>query len=281
MKIIVCNMKYIFQKVITAIFVAIMLISVFTSSLTGQNLAENADVSQIFRPTAEIIDSGSIQELLDALLLPDDPVDVERIEVIDITNNGFGPDDMLVIHPSMNMYIIEQPDPDIAEIMRSWNFEEQQRDASNELSADYFYPEGADTLDLDLISEEQMMDLVQNSILSDLLESLNRNYDALPISLRLERDQQGFTFQMWDYEREAFSFTPRPPATPDSIGVHDMMYVLYSDSTIVADTTYYDLMYINRTVENTIYLPEEDEVITNRFDTIRLPGIPQSRARMD
>lgn len=260
---------------------AIILFSTVTITLSAQNLANRADVSQIFRPSAELTDTESIRELLSGLILPDDPSEVERIEVIDITNNGFGPDDMLVVHPSMNMYIIEQPDPDIAEIMRSWNFEEQQRDASNELSADYFYPDGADTLDLNLISEEQMVDLVQNSILSDLLESLNRNYNAMPISLRLERDQEGFTFQMWDYQREAFSFSPRPPATPDSIGVHDMMYVLYNDSTIVADTTYYDLMYINRTVENTIYLPEEEEVITDRFDTIRLPGIPQSRARLD
>ncbi|WP_340106288.1 Sec7 domain-containing protein [Rhodohalobacter sp. 8-1] len=242
---------------------------------------ENANVSQIFRPTAELTQQDAIREFLSGLLLPGDAQDIERIEVVDITNNGFGPDDMVVVHPSMEMYIIDQPDPGISEIMRSWNFEEQQRDASNELSADYFYPEGADTLDLNFVSEEEMMDLVQNSILSDLLESLNRNYNALPISLRLERDQEGFTFQMWDYQREAFSFSPRPPATPDSIGVYDMMYVLYSDSTIVADTTYYDLMYINRTVENTIYLPEEDEVVTDRFDTVRLPGIPRSRARLD
>lgn len=280
MKNITYMMKYLLQKNFATTLGAIILFSIVTTSLSAQNLADRAEVSQIFRPTAELTDSESIEELLGALILSDDPSEVERIEVIDITNNGFGPDDMIVVHPSLNMYIIDQPDPDIAEIMRSWNFEEQRRDALN-LSADDFYPEWADTVDLDLISDEQMIGIVQNSIISDLLESLNRNYNAMPISLRLDRDEEGFTFQMWDYQREAFSFSPRPPAAPDSIGVYDMMYILYSDSTIVADTTYYDLMYINRTVENTIYLPEEDEVATNRFDTLTLPGIPRSRARLE
>lgn len=249
-----------------------LLLSVVSSPVNSQNLSENPEVSQIFRPIAEVTDLESIEVLIEDFFLAVDPAEVEKIEIIDVTNNGFGPDDIMVIHPMMDVYVLDQPSPAVAEIMRGWNFEEQQRDATNELSSDYFYLEGADTLDLNLISDQQMMELVQNSIISDLLATLERNYNAMPISLRLERDQLGFTFQMWNYEREAFSYTPRPPATPDSIGVHDMMFVLYSDSTIVADTTYYDIMYINKTVEETIYLPDEDRVITNQFNTRNLPG---------
>ena len=264
------------QSIITLIsskFLLIgLLIGVVSTPVNSQTLSDDPEVSQIFRPIAEVTDLESIEVLIEDFFLAVDPAEVEKIEIIDVTNNGFGPDDIMVIHPMMDVYVLDQPSPAVAEIMRGWSFEEQQRDASNELSSEYFYPEGADTLDLNLISDQQMMELVQNSIISDLLATLERNYSAMPISLRLERDQLGFTFQMWNYERDAFSYTPRPPATPDSIGVHDMMFVLYSDSTIVADTTYYDIMYINRTVEETIYLPDEERVITNQFETHTLPG---------
>ena len=270
--------KYFLRRILLLLYLLL-----YTAiSLMGQNINQNVNVTQVFRPTAEIVDSQLIEQFLEGLILAEDPSEVEKIEILDITNNGFGPDDMVVIHPSLNIHPIDQPDPSLTEIMRSWSFEEQQRDGINELSADYYYPEEADTLDLSLMTSDQMIELAQNSILSDLLESLKRNYESMPISLRFERDEEGFTFQLWNYQENAFSFKPRPPAVPDSIGVYDMMYVLYSDSTIIADTTYYDLMYINKTVENTIYLPEEREVITNKFNTQSLPRLQfNGRARID
>ena len=273
----------IFYKYFVNRILLLLLLMICTAvSLMGQNINQNVNVTQVFRPTAEIVDSQLIEQFLEGLILAEDPSEVEKIEILDITNNGFGPDDMVVIHPSLNIHPIDQPDPSLTEIMRSWSFEEQQRDGINELSADYYYPEEADTLDLSLMTSDQMIELAQNSILSDLLRSLNRNYESMPISLRFERDEEGFTFQLWDYQENAFSFKPRPPAVPDSIGVYDMMYVLYSDSTIIADTTYYDLMYINKTVENTIYLPEEREVITNKFNTQSLPRLQfNGGARID
>lgn len=241
-----------------------------TGVVYSQGLNRTPDVTQTFRPIAEITDPGSVETLIDAYLLTDDPAEVEMIEIIDVTNNGFGTDDIMVVYPSLNVYSLENsPGSEIEEIMRGWSFSDQRRDNLNR-PADTFYPAYADTLESWQLDEPQIV-LVQNSLIADLLESLNRNYLADPISIRFERDDEGFTFQMWGYEENAFQFTPRPPATPDSIAVHDLMYVLYSDSTIVADTTYYDLIFVNRTIEDIIYMPGKEGQF-QPFNTASLPG---------
>jgi len=256
------------------IFYLSLIVTVLSvSKLSGQDLSVSAEVTQIFRPVAVIEDPASIELILDAYLLIVDASEVEKIEIIDITNNGFGNDDFLIVYPSLEVFELIDTPPEVEEIMRGWSFDEQQRDGLN-LDPDYFYPHHADTLESWEL-EETDMELVQSSLISDILLSLNRNYNELPFSLRLERDEDGFTFQMWNFDEDAFRFTPRPPATPDSIAVHDMMYVFYSDSTIVADTTYYDLIYMNRTIEDVIYLPGNEER-HRPFETRNLPGVPSA-----
>ena len=252
------------------IFYFILIVGVLSvTKLSGQDLSLSAEVTQIFRPVAVIEDPASIELILEAYILTVDASEVEKIEIIDITNNGFGNDDFLVVYPSLEVFELINTPPEIEELMRAWSFAELRRTGLN-LDPDYFYPHHADTLESWQL-EETDMQLVQSSLISDILLSLNRNYNELPFSLRLERDEDGFTFQMWNFNENAFRFTPRPPATPDSVAVHDLMYVLYSDSTIVADTTYYDLIYVNRTIEDIIYLPGREDQFRS-FETRNLPG---------
>ncbi len=259
-------MKIYIERIIYLLLIFLVL---SVSNSNSQDLTRNPEVTQIFRPIAVINDPGSIETLLDAYLIAINPSDVEMLEIIDVTNNGFGPDDIMVVYPMLEVFYLEGAPPDVEEIMRGWSFEDRRRDSDN-LPADYFYPAHADTLESWEIEESEIV-LVENSLISDLLASLNRNYNTDPISILFERDSDGFTFQMWRFDENAFRFSPRPPATPDSIAVHDLMYVLYSDSTIVADTTYYDLIYVNRTIEDIIYLPGREDQF-RPFETRSLPG---------
>jgi len=259
-------MKIYIERIIYLLLIFLVL---SVSNSNSQDLTRNPEVTQIFRPIAVINDPGSIETLLDAYLIAINPSDVEMLEIIDVTNNGFGPDDIMVVYPMLEVFYLEGAPPDVEEIMRGWSFEDRRRDSDN-LPADYFYPAHADTLESWEIEESEIV-LVENSLISDLLASLNRNYNTDPISILFQRDSDGFTFQMWRFDENAFRFSPRPPATPDSIAVHDLMYVLYSDSTIVADTTYYDLIYVNRTIEDIIYLPGREDQF-RPFETRSLPG---------
>lgn len=194
------------------------------------------EVSQIFRNIAVVTDKESIDILLADFLIPEDVENVEKLEIIDVSNIGFGRDDIVVVFPSMNVYILDQPSEEISRVMRSWGIQEQRRDASIELTSEYFYPGSTQSIPESELQDQQI-DLVQRSIISDLLESINRNYLDPDISLRFERDDEGFTFQIWNYNDEAFSYSPRPRTAPD--------------------TVMYDLMYINKTIQEVIEVPSE------------------------
>ncbi|MDI6401634.1 hypothetical protein QLX67_06480 [Balneolaceae bacterium ANBcel3] len=249
---------------------SILIVSIFTLLFINiplskaQSSFESPEVSQIFRNIVEITDESSIQIILDDFFITENVEDVERIEIIDISDVGFGSNDILVIYPSRNVYVLDQPSPSLLEDMRTWSITEQRRDGLNTLSADYFYPHHADTLDRSEISETEM-ELVMGSMISDVIESVNRNYHDMPISMRFERGglDEGFTFQIWNYNEDAFSFQSRP-ARADTIAVNDFLYVVFNDSTVVADTTKYDVLYISHSSEKTIYIPPfEEQYIQN------------------
>ncbi len=244
---------YTLTRILIISFLSLFFLMAFTGANSNRPSIAEPQVSQIFRNIAEITDSASIEWILDDFLIAEDPSQVERIEIIDVSNIGFGRDDIVVVYPSLNVYIVEQPSAELTEIMRSWGIQEQRRDASNELQPNYFYPAFADTLSEEEIQERQI-ELVQGSILADLLESVNRNYTDMPLSLRFERDNEGFTFQLWNYDRDAFAYRPRP-AAPDTVGIYDFMYVVAADTIVIADTVMYDLMFINRAVQEIIELP--------------------------
>ena len=247
-----------------------MLSTVLSLSIEARQLNQEPEVSQIFRNIAELSDPASIQTIFEDFFITENIEEVDRIEIIDVSDIGFGSNDIMVVYPSRNVYMLDQPSPQLAEVMRSWSIREQRRDAENTLTADYFYPAHADTLERWEVEESEIV-LVQNALISDILESLNRNYVDMPISLRFERGEleEGFTFQMWNYNEDAFSFSPRP-ARADSISVNDFLYVIYSDSTVVADTTLYDVIFINKSVQETIYLPPMREAPV--IQTHNLPG---------
>ena len=222
----------------------------------SQSEPQTTIVGQIFQTVAEVFDKEIIDMILYDFFIPADLEDITKVEVIDITGNGYGNNDVLILYPMETIYAIEGPSPELVEIMRSWSFDEFRRDAEN-LPADEFYPVRADSLvknDL-LIPEEERVNVAQAAVLSDLIASLDRNYQDDDINIRFQRDENGLTFQFWNFNNEALAFTPRPPAVSDTVNVFDLMQITVFDSTIVADTTFYDMLMIHSTVEETVYLP--------------------------
>ncbi|MEX0773931.1 MAG: hypothetical protein WD038_12230 [Balneolales bacterium] len=187
------------------LFVLIILITAFASLNLVQD--EDTTVGQVSRPFAEVTDPELIDLFLYEFLIPES--DVTTLEIIDVTANGFGPDDIIVTHPSMQAYIVEEPSNAALEIMRNWSLEDYRIDSDN-IDPDVFDPEITGQID----------NAAENAILADLLRTLNRNYASLPIRMRLERDENGFTFEMWDYEEGSLNYTPSPTLVPDSVLVH-------------------------------------------------------------
>jgi hypothetical protein len=87
---------------------------------------------------------------------------------------------------------------------------------------------------------------------------LERNYQDLPIKLYFERDQQTATFEIWGYNPVKLQYKTAPPVMPDTVTAYDIVHVLRQDTLVVADTTLYDLLFIQRTVSDTVFVGIDD-----------------------
>ncbi|QXD15899.1 hypothetical protein GQ464_002825 [Rhodocaloribacter litoris] len=211
---------------------------------------------QVTRPVAAITDPQDIQFLLDALfIVPQQDEVPERVEVIDITNNGYGPDDILVVYPSQEAFMIDPLaiSDEVQQFMNSWALEADFQVDSGPVPAQAFDP------------ENYTLQQAEYAILYDLMRSIERNYNAAPISLRFERTNAGFTMQMWEYQPEAMRYVPPPPAEPDTLIQRDVIHIVRSDSVL------YDMLYLYHVIEETEYIPEA--AISAGF----VPGRPENR----
>lgn len=219
--------------------------------------AQQAEFTQVTRPVAQLSDRAAIDEFLTELIItPQIPQDsIQRVEVIDVTGNGYGPDDLVVVYPSGETFNI---DPSlmtgrVQDIMRSWRLESEfQYDGAN-APAEAFRPDTVrtDTTGADATGgPSSLAERASDGIMADVLETVQRNYRGEAISLLLEKSADGFTFEMWDYDEQALRYQAPPTGPPDTVRTRDLVYVVRSDSVI------YDVVYINRTVEETEYIPQ-------------------------
>lgn len=226
-----------------ALLVAIAMLCVIVPARAQQTV----DFSQVTRPVVQIKEAQLINFMLDALIILTEE-ETEMLEVIDITNNGFGPDDVVVVHPGMETHKLPPVLPaDVQDLMNGWLLEANtQYDGANTASS-FYNPETGNA------SSEKK---AEQAILYDLLQTLERNYLGEPISILFERDAEAFSFQMWDFDEQALRYTPPPPAQPDTVNAYDMLYVVRNDSLIISDTTMFDVFFVSKKVEETIWMPE-------------------------
>jgi len=245
--------KYHFLKYVKSLWSVILVCIVASTSSFAQPKIEVSSVTQVFRNIAVITDTSTIQVIFDEFLIPEFLEETEKIEILDVAGIGFGTFDILIVYPSIRVYLLENTNPDLANIMRNWSISELRRDASNNLDATYFYPAYADTLQTPIPSNLQA-DLVTNALLADILESLERNYKIKPISFRFERDEEGFTYQIWNHESEAFQFSPRPILIGNKIGTSSDNKI--TGNSIARSNNSSEFIFITKTIEDSVFLPQ-------------------------
>ena len=96
---------------------------VVTAALLGAPVgvtAQQVDFTQVTRPVVQLTDSSAIDFLLFELFF--EPLETPtRLQVVDVTQNGFGPDDVLIVYPSANRDARVFADPDRLDIGRDPN----------------------------------------------------------------------------------------------------------------------------------------------------------------
>lgn len=166
------------------------------------------DFTQVTRPVVEVTDSATIEFLLFELFV--EPLEPPtRLQVIDVTQNGFGPDDVMIAYPSAEAFLIPEIIPDsVQRVMSGWEPEVEYRMDSGNMSVEI--------LASLIASSPDSTTRAESAILYDVVLAVDRSYRDLPVAMLFQRDSVGFTFQLWDYNRLAMEYAPRPELVADS-----------------------------------------------------------------
>lgn len=169
---------------------------------SGNIQASNAQqFDQLTRPVAMLSDSTQIRAMLDALLIPV-PEQINRAEVLDVTLNGFGPNDLVVLHPSMETYEIGNDVPKLLQdSMKSW-----------EITADYRI-DATRQEGMRMASDTQARQDARTALTADVLSAVARYYQGDDFDLRMSQDAQGVRLEIWNYDPDAMHLTL--PAIPE------------------------------------------------------------------
>ena len=154
--------------------------------------------NQLTRPVATLVRPSLIDSFLVEMLIPP-PDTVSAIEVIDLTGNGYGPDDILVLYPSQEAYPISAYVPRVLQdVMKGW-----------ELEADYRLDATLDeskTLEPDAHRRKDPKDAISGAIIS----AVDHYYVGTDMEMRLTRGADGLRLEMWNYDPNAMQYRPWP-----------------------------------------------------------------------
>ena len=213
--------------------------SLLLTSILVSFAGEKISVDKMSVPVVSIVDPDMIDFFMFEFFIAETLV--TKLEIIDATSNGFGEDDLVKTYPSEAIYF-PIPSDSAQHIMNSWQFKANFQIVTENSDPGIF--EGLDN------------QKAENGILASIMRGVNRNYADQPINIWFQRDDSGVTFEMWGYNIDSLDFNPPPPAVPDSITTYDLLHVFHSDTLIRADSTMFDLIYVYKTVVDTVYFGE-------------------------
>lgn len=209
----------------------------------------NIRVDKITVPVVTIED----RELIDFFMLEFFIADtfVSKMDIIDATGNGFGEDDLVKTYPSEQISF-PVPSDTAQAIMNSWEFK-----ANFQIVTDNREPEEFENIETEK---------AENGIFASILRGVNRNYQDEPMNIWFQRDQNGITFEMWGFNKNLLNYGPPPPTMPDSVTTYDLIHITRTDTLIKTDTTMYDLVYIYKTIKDTVIVGDGFEKVSINKD---------------
>ncbi len=210
----------------------------------GANLhAQKVSVDKMTVPVVSIEDPDIIFFFMSEFFIAETLV--TKMDIIDATGNGFGENDLVKTYPSGAIYF-PVPSDSAQKIMNSWQFK-----ANFQIVTENQEPEAFESL-----STEK----AENGIFAAILKGVKRNYEDEPINIWFQRDKNGVTFEMWGFNQDSLNYTPPPPPVPDSVVTYDLVHVIRNDTLVQADSTVYDMIYVYKTVSDTLIFGDDVQI---------------------
>jgi hypothetical protein len=206
--------------------------------------AQDVHVQPIMAFRAMVTEPGLIQQFLHSqAILVEGKVD--SLEVIDATSNGFGENDLLMLFPSKQIFPLMTVEEPLKSIMGGWHYNLTQMTTPSRSSSELRQQARAD----------------QNpytGLLSFVLRGLERYYRGNRVEGTFRRDENSSYIALWNFAPDSFRYREIIDSTvSDTIHQYDLLQIVSHDTTFIADSTLYDVIYVYKTFHDTVYMPTE------------------------
>ena len=176
---------------------------------TAYGQIQEADVSQRVLPAAEVHDLEFIRSFLeDQILFPEQGSYTSAV-FLDVTNDGFGINDLLILEPSREQFLLSEYLPqDLLSRLAALNLEEDYRltTVRNQSAT--------------ITDEAETEENPRKAMAGSVLRSLVPYYSAGPLEMYLRQQDEEVNITIWGYDRDLFEFVPNatqcivPPSEP-------------------------------------------------------------------
>jgi hypothetical protein len=195
----------------------------------------NADseliINQTSVPLVTIQEPRLIKFFLDEFFIPETLV--TRLDIMDVSLNGFGENDIIRLYPSDQIYFLQYVSDNAQAKMNQWKFT-----ANFQITAQ--------NTDLSAL-ENYNLNRPAYNIFGSILSGLNKNYKDYPIKIRFERDSTTVLFELWNYdENELMEIPDQTSRIPDKM----VEYIKAA-----TDTVYRDCIFVYKSVHDTVFVP--------------------------
>ena len=162
--------------------------------LLGNPPSRAQSFDQLTRPMVTLTDPEVIEEILNDLLIivPDTLV---SMNMVDVTANGYGPDDLLVLNPTGNVHHLDEYVPvRLQALIAEWKFE-----------ADYRY-EALLTETTDALLEAHTTETASDAIAGMCVNAISQHYKGDDINLLISQDNETVRLEMWGFDPQALQY---------------------------------------------------------------------------
>ena len=204
---------------------------------------------------ASVTDSSVIGQFVLQQSLPlTEPAD--SLEIIDASGNGFGENDLIIVYPSKQIFTLMTIEEPLKTMMKDWQYNSAQLTTPDMTSAKLF--QGA--------RDDSTGKGAFKGLLGFVLKGLELYYSGDVVEGSFRRDQNRSVLERWNYAPAALhSQDLRSAGLADTVHAYDLLQIVSQDTVELADSTLYDVIYVYKTLHDTVYVP-----VDAATDTVRV-----------
>jgi hypothetical protein len=149
-----------------------------------------------------------------------------------------------VLYPSKHVFSLMTVEEPLKTMMENWHYNLQQRTTPFTRSSD-------------LAQQARSEKSPFAGLLSYIIRGLENYYNGSVVEGTFRRDENTSYIALWNFAPDSFRYKEANGAagSSDTLHYYDLLQIVKQDTTFVADSTVYDVIYVYKTVRDTVYIP--------------------------